>query len=133
MPEIVCHEFGIHLGIWLSLGELLALVGLALLAAKQHSIKNLVGFILALAALKLGWDVLVPWIEASSVFHSITSSLDWSSRFFLARAIRVVGALLMLVTLIDSGIGRRELFLTVGNWRAPVQPEPFFWFQRPVP
>jgi membrane protease YdiL (CAAX protease family) len=133
LPEIVCQQFGIHLGIWLSLGELLVLVGLAMLAAKRHSIRNLAGFILALAALKLGWDVVVPWIEASSVFHSISSSLDWSSRFFLSRAIRVVGALLMLVTLINSGLGRRELFLTVGNWRAPVQPEPFLWFKRPVP
>ena len=87
----------------------------------------------AIAALKFGWHIAVPWIEASSVYQSFTSSLDWSRRFFLARAIRLIGALLMIVTLIGSGIGRRELFLMVGNWRAPVQPEPFLRFRRPVP
>jgi membrane protease YdiL (CAAX protease family) len=133
LPEIVCQEFGIHLGIWLSLGELLVLLGLALLAARRHPVQNLVGFILAVAALKLGWDVVVPLIEASGVFRSITSSLDWSGRFFLARAIRLVGALFMIVTLVNSGIGRRELFLMVGNWRARVQPEPFLRFRRPIP
>jgi membrane protease YdiL (CAAX protease family) len=133
VPEIVCHQFGIPRGMWLSLSELFVILALAVLAAKLHPVKNLVGFILAVAAFKFGWDVAVPLIEASSVFQSITSSLDWSSRFFLARAIRLIGALLMIVTLIGSGIGRRELFLMVGNWRAPVQPEPFLRFRRPVP
>ena len=133
VPEIVCHQFGIHLGIWLPVGELFVILGLALLAAKLHPVKNLVGFLLAIAALKFGWEIAVPLIEASSVYQSVTSSLDWSHRFFLARAIRLIGALLMIVTLIGSGIGRRELFLMVGNWRAPVQPEPFLRFRRPVP
>jgi membrane protease YdiL (CAAX protease family) len=132
LPEVACRQFGIRLGIWLPLGELVVLLGLALLAAQQRLIRNLVGFISAVAALKLGWDVVVPWIEASSGFHSVTSSLDWSSRFFLARAIRVIGALFMIVTLIGSGLGRRELFLRLGNGRAPVQPEPFFRLQPPI-
>jgi membrane protease YdiL (CAAX protease family) len=132
LPEIVCQEFGIRLGLWLSVPELIILLGLALLAATRHRVQNLVGFILAVAALKLGWDVVVPLIEASGVFRSITSSLDWSSRFFVARAIRVVGALFMIATLVNSGIGRRELFLMVGNWRARVQPEPFLRFRRPI-
>ena len=133
VPEIVCHQFGIDRGMWLSVGELFVILGLAVLAAKLHPVKNLVGFLLAIAALKFGWDIAVPWIEASSVYQSVTSSLDWSHRFFLARAIRLIGALLMIVTLIGSGIGRRELFLMVGNWHAPVRPEPFLRFRRPVP
>lgn len=133
VPEIVCYQFGIDRGMWLSLIELFVILGLAALAAKIHPVKNLVGFILAIAAMKFGWDVAVPWIEASGVYQSLTSSLDWSRRFFLARAIRLIGALLMIFTLIGSGIGRRELFLTVGNWRAPVQPELFLRFRRPVP
>jgi membrane protease YdiL (CAAX protease family) len=132
VPEIVCHQFGIPRGMWLSLGELFVILGLAVLAAKLHPVKNLVGFILAVAAFKFGWDVAVPLIEASSFYQSITSSLDWSRRFFLARAIRLIGALLLIMTLIGSGIGRRELFLMVGNWRAPVQPEPFLRFRRRV-
>jgi membrane protease YdiL (CAAX protease family) len=133
VPEIFCHQFGIHPGIWLPVGELVVILGLAVLAAKLHPVKNLVGFLLAIAALKFGWEIAVPLIQASSVYQSATSSLDWSQRFFLGRAIRLIGAVLMVVTLIGSGIGRRELFLMVGNLRAPVQPEPFLHFRRPVP
>ena len=133
VPGIVCDQFGIHPGIWLSVSELFVILGLAALAAKLHPVKDLVGFLLAIAALKFGWEIAVPWIEASSVYQSVTSSLDWSQRFFLRRAIRLIGALLMIVTLIGSGIGRRELFLMLGNWRVPVQPEPFLRFRRQVP
>jgi membrane protease YdiL (CAAX protease family) len=117
---------------WLAGGELFVILGLALLAAKRRPTSSLVGFIFAVAALKLSWDVVVPWVEASRFFRSITSSFDWSGRFFFARALRVVGALFMMVTLINSGLGRNALFLRIGNWRAPVQPELFFSFRRPV-
>ena len=110
VPEIVCYQFGIPRGIWLSLGELFVILGLATLAARLNLAKNLVGFILAIAAFKVGWHIVVPSIEASGVYQSITSSLDWSRRFFLARAIRLIGAVLMIGTLVGSDIGRRELF-----------------------
>jgi membrane protease YdiL (CAAX protease family) len=38
----------------------------------------------------------------------------------------------MILTLIGSGIGRRELLLRVGNWHAPVQAESFLRFRRPI-
>lgn len=133
LPEIACRYFGIDAGMWVGIGQASILLGLAIIAAKLCPIKNLAGFILAIAALSFGWRVAVPWIEASGVFHSATQYLNWGGQFFLSRAIRTVGALLLIVTLIGSGIGRRELFLRVGNWRAPVQPEPFLRFRRSIP
>lgn len=134
LPEIICLQFGFNVELWVSpLAQTLILLGLAIVAAKQCPITNLTGFILAIAALTFGWRVAVPWIESLSFFHSVSHHLSWGGRFFLLRAIRTTGALLLIVTLVGSGIGRRELFLRFGNWRAPVQSEPFLWFQRPIP
>jgi membrane protease YdiL (CAAX protease family) len=134
LPEIICRQLGLNADVWFSpLSQTIILIALAVVAARLSPVKNLAGFILAIAALTFGWRVVVPWIEATTVFHSASHYLSWGGRFFLLRAIRTTGALLMIVTLIGSGIGRRELFLRLGNWHAPVQPEPFLWFSRPVP
>ena len=133
LPEIICGQFGLNAapGV-MPLSQTILLLALAIVGAKLHPIKNVAGFILAIAALKFGWDVVVPWIQASNVFQSVSHQLSWGGRFFLLRAIRTIGAGLLIVTLIGSGIGRRELFLRLGDWNAPVAREPFFWFRRPI-
>jgi membrane protease YdiL (CAAX protease family) len=131
--EIVAHQFGLRAGIWLPLAETACLLALAMVAAKVCPIKNLAGFILAIAAMNFGWLVVVPWLEASGSIQAISNHLGWGGRFFLGRAIRTAGAFLMIFTLAGSRIGPRELFLRVGNWRAPVQTESFLHFRRPVP
>jgi membrane protease YdiL (CAAX protease family) len=132
-PEIICRELGFSAGVRVSpLYETFLLISLAIVAGKLCSKKNLPGFILAMAALTFSWRVVVPWIESSPVFVSALHHLSWGAQFFALRAIRIIGALLLIATLIGSGIGRRELFLRFGNWRAPVQPEPFVRFRRPI-
>jgi membrane protease YdiL (CAAX protease family) len=133
VPQIVCREFGITVGTWLPLSQTIILLGLALTAAKLCPIKNLAGFILAIAALQFGWQIAVPWIEASNVVHFASQHLNWSGRFFLSRAIRTTGALFMIFTLIGSGPSRDELFLRIGNWRSPVQTEPLLRLRRSIP
>lgn len=127
LPEIVSGQFGLVAERWLPFSQTIILLGLALAAAKLRPIKNLAGFILAIAALKFSWDVVVPWLEGSSVIQAAAQHLNWGGRFFLSRAIRTIGAVLMIFTLFGSGIRRRDLFLAVGNWRAPVQREGFFF------
>jgi membrane protease YdiL (CAAX protease family) len=131
--EILSHEFGLKAGIWLPLAETACLLALAVVAAKFCPVKNLAGFILAIAATNFGWLVVVPWLEASGIIQTMSGHLGWAGRFFLGRAIRTVGAFLMLLTLVGSGIGPRELFLRVGNWRARVQPSSFLPINRPIP
>ena len=128
----MCSQFGLDPGLWLPLGETIILLGLAFVATKFCPAKNLAGFILAIAAINVGWCVAVPLMEASSVFESFSNHFDWAGRFLVARAIRTVGAILLLLTLVGSGISRRDLFLTLGDWRAQVQPEPFLRFHRAI-
>jgi membrane protease YdiL (CAAX protease family) len=131
LPEIICRQFGFNAERWVwPLSQMIILLCLAIVAAKLCPSKDPAGFILAIAALTFGWGVVVPWIEASSVFHAVSHHLSWGGNFFLLRAIRVTGALFLIVMLIGSGIGRRELFLRLGNWQAPVQLEPFLRFRR---
>jgi membrane protease YdiL (CAAX protease family) len=132
-PEIMCRQFGITAGTWLPLSQTIILLGLAFTAAKLCPIKNLAGFILAIAALQFGWQIAVPWIEAASVVHFASQHLNWSGRFFLSRAIRTVGAVFMIFTLIGNRPSRDELFLRIGNWRSSVKTEPFFRVRRPIP
>jgi len=133
LPEIVCRELGINAGIWVApLYETLFLIALAIIAAQLHANKNLAGFILATAALTFSWRIIVPWIESSFVFVSASDHMSWGARFFLLRAIRTVGAICLIATLAGSGIGRRELFLCLGNWQAPVKSDIFFRFRKPM-
>ena len=132
LPEIVCREVAISAGTWLILSQTIVLLGLAIIAVKLRPIGNPAGFILAIAAMQFAWHVAVPWIEASNVAHFASQYLNWSGRFFLSRAIRTVGAVFMIFTLIGSGTNRDELFLRIGNWRSPVKAEPFLRFRRPI-
>ena len=131
LPQVIWSQFHHVNGVWLPLSQTIMLVGLALAAATLRPIKNLAGFILAIAALKFGWDVMAPWLERTSVMAAIAEPLGWGGRFFLSRAIRALGVVLMIATLFGSGIGPRELFLAIGNLRARVQPDgPLF--RRPI-
>lgn len=133
-PEIICREFGFDAGLWISpLSQTFILLGLAIVAARLCPVQHVAGFILAIAALSFGWDVVVPWIESLGAFGSTLHHLSWGGQLFLLRAIRTIGALFLILTLLGSGIGLNDLFLRLGNWRAPVQPEAFLWFRRPIP
>jgi membrane protease YdiL (CAAX protease family) len=52
---------------------------------------------------------------------------------FIARALTLSGAFLAGLTLIGSGITRRDLFFCVGNLAAPAQPIRFLGLRKPVP
>jgi membrane protease YdiL (CAAX protease family) len=132
LSKILCSQFGSHPGVWLPLTETIFLLCLAAFFAKLNRLEKLSGFILAIAAANFAWRVAVPWIEASSVVHTFSQHLSWAGQFFLSRVIRTIGAVLMLLTLIGSGIGARDLLLRQGNWRAPVQPERFLPFRRRI-
>lgn len=132
-PEIICRELGFSGGMWISpTYETILLIGLAIAAARLCPSKNPAGFILATAALTFSWQAVVPWIESSPAFVSALPHLSWGAQFFAFRAIRTVGVFFLIATLVGSGLGRRALFLQIGDLRARVQSEPFFRFQRPI-
>jgi len=133
LPEIAFHELGFNGGLWVPLGQTTVLVALAIVAAKRCPIENLASFILAVAALSFGWLFAAPWLASSTIVQSASHHLNLGGQLFLSRAVLTAGAVLMMFTLLGSGIGRRELFLNVGNWRAPVQPETFLQFRGTIP
>lgn len=133
VPEIVCRRAGASTPLWMPLVQMALLIAGAAVVARSERFRKLAGFFLALGALRLGWFVLVPLIEESRAFQSYGQHLSWGAQMFVGRLLPVLGALLMAATLLGSGIGRRDLFLRVGDLRAPAQPEPILWFRRAIP
>lgn len=62
-----------------------------------------------------------------------SESADWRIRLFIETAAPLTGALLMSLTLIGSGMTRRDVFLCRGNLSAPAQPIPFLGLRKPIP
>jgi membrane protease YdiL (CAAX protease family) len=133
VPDIVCRRAGASTPFWLALMPTALLVAGAMVVVRSERFRKLAGFFLALGALRFGWFVLVPLIEGNSTFQSYDHHLSWGAQMFVGRLLLVLGAFLMAATLLGSGIGRRDLFLCIGDLRAPAQPEPILWFRRAIP
>jgi membrane protease YdiL (CAAX protease family) len=132
LPEIL-FQWGGTPPLWLPLGQVALLLGAAVVFALSPVTRGLCGFILALAALRLGWSVIMPAIAFSDTVARWAQGLDWGARLFLGRLLAVSGALVMLITLIGSGLTRGDLFLRRGQLDALAQPEKVLWFRRPIP
>ncbi len=133
VPEIVWGRGGARAPLWLPLLQTALLIAGAMAVARSGRFRKLSGFFLALAALRFGWLVLVPLIEGNGVFQAYQQHLSWGAQMFVSRLLPVVGAIMMVATLLGSGFGRRDLFLRVGDLRALAQPEPILWFRRAIP
>jgi membrane protease YdiL (CAAX protease family) len=109
---------------------ILVIAALAVLPSPRLSV--LTRFLLALAALRLGWYFVAPWIEGTDLVRRWSENADWGLRLLIGRASPLAGALLMSITLIGSGMTRRDLFLCRGNLAAPAQPIPFLGLRKPI-
>jgi hypothetical protein len=89
--------------------------------------------VLALAALRLGWSVIMPTFAWSDTLSAWSQRMNWGERQFLGRVLALSGAIIISLTLIGSGLTRRDLFLRWGDLAAPVQPEPILPIRRPIP
>ena len=132
LPEILLRLRG-NPPLWLPLAQIGVLMLAAIAVAFSPKTQSLAGFLLALAALLLGWSVLTPALAFSGTVAHFAQHLDWGERLFLSRLLPVSGAIVMLITLVRSGLTRRDLFLYRGDLDAPAQPEPILWFRRPIP
>jgi membrane protease YdiL (CAAX protease family) len=132
IPTIVTRELGFGSLMWVPIAQSALLIAIAIVLSRFAKLRTLSGFVLALAALRFGWYVAAPWIETHTAYHDWMRNASWGRRLFFARALLLVSSALTALTLIGSGIGRRDLFLRVGNLRAPAQPEPVLWYRRPI-
>jgi membrane protease YdiL (CAAX protease family) len=90
-------------------------------------------FLFAIAALNFAWSFVTPGLAQTDGVRDISGNVSWGARFFIGRALTLSGAVLVSLTLIGSGLTRRELFLIPGNLAAPAQPLPFLGLRKRVP
>jgi membrane protease YdiL (CAAX protease family) len=127
LPEIIWQESGRQVSCWFTLIESLLVLGAALLAIWIPSLRRLTRFLVAVALLNLAWSCISPALAALPSVLAVTDNASWGARLFLARTFTLSGAILVSLTLIGSGITRRDLFLCKGNLAAPAQPFGVSW------
>jgi membrane protease YdiL (CAAX protease family) len=132
-PEIIWQESGHRVSFWFSATGSLLLVGAALAVLPFSRLRGLARFLVAVAALNFAWDVLAPALGRTNFVQSLLQDASWGARLFIARIPTLSGILLLGVTLIGSGVTRRDLFLSRGNLAAPAQPIPFVGLRKPIP
>lgn len=130
--EIASRQLGFGSPIWLPIGQSVALALVALAIFRVPKLRPLTRFVFALAALRLGWYFLAPWLGGAPPIRNWSEGAEWGERLFIARFLTIAAAGLMCLTLIGSGIGRRELFLRRGDVAATAAPIRFLGMRRPI-
>jgi len=133
LPTIIWRESGYGQAPWLLMTPCVILIVAALVVLPFPRLRVLTRFLLALAALWIGWYLVAPWIEGTDLVRGWSERANWGVRLLIGRAPVVAGALLMSLTLIGSGMTRRDLFLCRGDLAAPAQPIPFLGLRKPIP
>jgi membrane protease YdiL (CAAX protease family) len=133
LPTIIWRESGHGRAPWLVMTQCVILIVAAVVVLPFPRLRVLTRFLLALAALRIGWYFVAPWIEGTDLVRGWSERANWGGRLLIGRASVVAGALLMSLTLIGSGITRRDLFLCRGNLAAPAQRIPFLGLRKPIP
>ena len=133
LPAIIWRESGHRNSPWIALTQCVVLVIAALALLPSSGRKDLARFLSALAALRGGWYFVAPWIEETSFVRGFSEHGSWGMQLLIGRTTLLVSAALMGLTLLGSGITRRDLFLCRGDLAAPAQPIPFLWPRKPIP
>jgi membrane protease YdiL (CAAX protease family) len=133
LPEVVWKESGHQASSLFAASECVLLAVAALAVGAFPRVRSLSRFLFAIAALDFAWSVVAPALAQTSWVRDLSGNADWAARFLIARALTLSGAALVSVTLIGSGLTRRDLFLTPGNLTAPAHPIPFLGLRKPVP
>ena len=133
VPDIIWQESGHGRSFLFTAIESLLIAVTALAILPFPRLRGLTRFLLAVAALDFAWGYVAPALANSNFILSLSGSASWGARVFLARAMTLCGAALAILTLIGSGITRRDLFLSWGDLAAPAQPLRFLGMRKPVP
>lgn len=120
LPAIIWHAFmqRPEVSLWIPVSQFLGFAIALALTLVSSSLKSVRGFIWALLALAIG-DWICYGIESTGLWIGWTRTMAGHERMFLRTLLTLIPALLMMLTLFGSGIGRRELFLVKGELSAP--------------
>ncbi len=112
---------------WLAWTQVAVLAVLWGVSWVWSTIKPLRGLILALLAFCVGAFFISPVIRESTAYTNWVSQASWGAALVSSPiAVHLAPVVLMTLTLIGSGLGRKGLFLTRGNPNAPAQPSRLF-------
>jgi membrane protease YdiL (CAAX protease family) len=133
LPLIISRLSGQGPSVSLPVAQTLILVITALVIYRSARLRPLVGFILSIAILRLGWFAIAPTLAELPPIQNLSLHSSWAAQQFIARSLNGVGAILMLATFIGRNFNRRDLFLRLGQLNAPAQPAPILWIRKPTP
>jgi hypothetical protein len=117
-------------------------IGLATLFAVtlvRADLKPLRGFILVLLFIYFlglggGWQWgLIPFVRASSVWINWESQAPWALSAIGTHLLRLLPALVIMLSLLLMGLKRRDFFLVKGEIDAPVEPTKLLGMKKPEP
>lgn len=119
---------------WMAWTQVVVLTLFWVLTWVWTAVKPLRGLALALLAFYVGAFFLSPLISESAIWSNWVQQAPWGAAL-VASIFRVhlIPVALMALTLIGSGLGRRELFLSRGNPSAPAQPSRLLNIKEPKP
>ena len=133
VPDIIWRESGNSRSVRVTVIESSVILIAALAALRIPVLRGLTRFLLAIAILNLAWEYISPALAGSTPVRAITDHMSWGARLFLLRTFTVSGAILLSLTLIGSGLTRRDLFLCKGNLAAPAGSIPFLGLRKSIP
>lgn len=108
---------------WLASAQVITIASLLVATWVIPSVKPLRGFLISLLALYLGMKLIRPLMMETAAWSSWVQGISWGVRLVSdTLLIHLVPIVLIVLTMIGSGIGRRELFLVQGNPSALAQP-----------
>jgi membrane protease YdiL (CAAX protease family) len=108
---------------WLVWTQVVALAVLWAVTWVWPTVKPLRGLVLALLAFWVGAVFFTPLVFEREAWSNWVEQASWGVALVATRlGTHLIPVVLMALTLIGSGIGRRELFLVRGNPSAPAQP-----------
>ena len=133
VPDVIWQESGHRMSFLFTAIEslLIAVTGIAVLQFPR--LRGLTRFLLAVAALDFAWGFVAPALADTNFIRALTNDATWGARLFVSRIMTLSGAVLAGLTLIGSGLTRRDLYLCWGDPAAPAQPIPFLGLRKPVP
>jgi membrane protease YdiL (CAAX protease family) len=119
---------------WLAWAQVILLAVLWAVSWVWSTIKPLRGLILALLAFCIGAFFISPAIRESAAYTNWISGASWGAALVSSPITgKFAPVVLMALTVFGSGLGRKGLFLGLGNLNAPAQRSRIFGIKETMP
>jgi membrane protease YdiL (CAAX protease family) len=140
LPQIIFRQF-VQLipgvppkPIWMAIVEVVILAVICLVSWIWQEMKPLRGYFLALLGYSAGMSLIRPLVVYTDFWANWEQQVPWGIWQVIDRIVTHIFAVgLMALTLIGSGIGRKELYLVRGNPGATCKPSLLLFTKKPEP